>query len=130
MVCYSNSYKNTCGKVVTGVSAIMFLMGLLVIAFGAMQMGAIPGGNKFQGKIPDMSSFSPAIIFLGVISIVIGVLGCCLRCHKNCCLATSFIGLAGVIGLVCLIFGFLVIGDRKYVNQAVNFVCTGVTDDL
>lgn len=130
MVCYSNSYKNTCGKVVTGVSAIMFLMGLLVIAFGAMQMGAIPGGDKFKGKIPDMSSFSPAIIALGVIGIFIGLLGCCLRCKKNCCLATSFIVLAGIVGTACLIFGFVVIGDRKYVNQAVNFVCSGVADDL
>lgn len=130
MVCYSNKYKNFCGKVVTGVSAIMFLMGVLVMAFGGMTMGAIPGNDKFKGKIPDMSSFGLGIVVLGVICIVIGILGCWLRCKKNCILATLFIVLAGVIGFVCLIFGFVVIGNRKIVNQAVNFVCTGVADDL
>lgn len=115
---------------VTGVSAIMFLLGVLVMAFGGMTMGAIPGGDKFKGKIPDMSSFGLGIVVLGVICIVIGILGCCLRCRKNWILATLFITLAGIVGFICLIFGFVVIGDRKIVNQAVNFVCTGVPDDL
>lgn len=128
MPCYSNSYKACCTKVVLLVSTIMFLMGLLTCVFGGMSMGAIPGGDKLKGVIPDMSSFALGIIILGLVCILIGVLGCCTGKAKKWCFATLFIILAGLLGLICLIIGFVMVGGRGLIRGAVNKACEGAAD--
>ena len=128
MVCYSNKYKSCCSKVVMFVSVIMFVIGIVCAAFGGMQMGAIPGGDKLQGKIPDLSRFGLGIVILGAICVVTGILGCLTGKCKKCWFATLFILLAGIIGLVCLILGFVMLGGAGLVSRATDAVCAGVQD--
>lgn len=128
MPCYSNKYKACCRPVVMGVSVLMFLFGLLTCVFGGMSMGAIPGGDKLQGKVPDMSSFALGIIILGLVCILIGINGCCLAKYKNPCWAIPFIILSGLIGFICLILGFVMVDNSGIVSKATDKVCEGAAD--
>jgi hypothetical protein len=112
------------------VSVIMFLMGVITCVFGGMQMGAIPGADSsfMQNKIPDMSRFGMGIIILGIICVVTGILGCLTGKCKKCWFATLFIILSGIVGLICLILGFIMMGGAGLVSRAVDLVCSGVRD--
>ena len=127
MACYSNKYKACCRPVVMGVSVIMFLMGLITAVFGGMSAGAIPGGDKLS-FIPDMSKLALGIIILGVVCILIGINGCCLAKYKNPCWAIPFIILTGLIGLICLILGFVMVGGSGMIRRATNLACQGAQD--
>ena len=83
-----------------------------------------------KGKIPDMSKFGLGIIVLGLICIVTGILGCLTGKCKKCWFATLFIILAGIVGLVCLILGFIMMGGAGLVSKAVDMICTGVNDSI
>lgn len=127
MVCYSNSYKACCGKIIMIISVFMGLVGLITLIFGLLNTGTIPGGDKLK-FIPDMSNLGLGIVFLGIIAIVIAVLGCMLRKYKNCCFATLYIVLTGIVGLICLILGFVMVGGSGLVMQATNAACKGARD--
>ena len=103
------------------------MLGLVTLIFGLMNSGALPGGNKLN-FIPDMSSFGLGIVVLGIISIVIAVLGCLLRKYKNCCFATLYIIITGVVGLICLILGFIMVGGSGLVLKATNLACKSARD--
>lgn len=128
MVCYSNGYKACCTKVVLFVSTLLFLFGLLTCVFGGMSMGAIPGGDKLAGKIPDMSSFGLGIIIVGLVIILTGILGCCTGKTKKCLPALLFIIFSGLLGLICLILGFIMVGGSGLVMKATDLACQGAAD--
>jgi hypothetical protein len=119
MVCYSNKTKANCAKVVGVISTIMFILGVLVAVFGAMQMGAIPtpkkDGKDFTKGLPDLKSYGLGIVALGVLSVLVGILGCCTAKSKKCLCAGTFIILAMIMGLVCLIFSFVALGGTDLV---------------
>ena len=50
------------------------------------------------------------VLVLGVIAFVVGVLGCLTSKCKNCCFATLFIILSGVVGLITLIIAVSMLG--------------------
>ena len=129
MACYSGGTKALCAKVVMFVSCIMTLLGLVTCIFGAMSMGAIPG-DLSQLNIPDMSKLALGILVLGIICIVIGLLGCCLAKKKNCLFATPFIILTGLIGLICLILGFIMVGGSGMISGLLDKVCDGAVNQF
>jgi hypothetical protein len=75
-----------------------------------------------------MSRFGMGIIILGIICVVTGILGCLTGKCKKCWFATLFIILSGIVGLICLILGFIMMGGAGLVSRAVDLVCSGVRD--
>jgi hypothetical protein len=107
----------------------MFLMGLITCILGAMSMGVIPTGELEElKKIPYISQLALGVLVLGIVCITIGVLGCCLAKKKNCLFATPFIILTGIIGLICLILGFVMVSKKGSISELIDGACeTAVT---
>lgn len=131
MVCYQEKTVATCTKVVLIVSALMFLVGLLTCVFGAMSMGAIPGPIADALEELAVGNLGLGIILIGIVCIVIGVLGCCFGKSKNKLAGTIFIVLSGLVGLICLILGFIMSGHgAKLIDKGIDKLCTTVTSDF
>jgi len=93
-------------------------------------MGAIPSMEKYLSDIPDMSKFGLGIVILGIICIVIGIMGCLTSKCKFCLFSTLFIILTGIVGLACLILGFIMVGGHDLVSKAKTLVCDTVNNNL
>ena len=124
MACFTNKCKACCTKVVMIVSVIMFLLGVLVAIFGSMQMGVVPDSiktgemAKAMKALPDMKSFGLGILICGVFIVLTGLLGCMTAKTKKACFACIFIICTMVLGLVCLIFSAITLGDLgKYKDK-------------
>ena len=110
MVCYSDGYKSLCAKVVVGISVLGGLLGLVCVIFGAMSMGVIetPEDKGFSTFVPpDMNGTGTGVLVLGLIVIGTAILGCATSKFKHPCIATLFIIMTLVMGLVLLIVGFI-----------------------
>jgi hypothetical protein len=107
MACYSNACKAMCTKVVVALSVVIFILGALTAAYGAMQMGMIQKPTDFIEFEIDGSGFGMQILILGIIVIVTALLGCATAKFKKPWFATLFIILTFCLGLAMLIMGAL-----------------------
>lgn len=128
MACYSNACKNCCTKVVMGISVLIFILGLVCIGFGAMQMGVVSEATDYVDFTVDQSSLGLGVLVLGVLSVVIGLLGCCTGKYKKPYFACPFILLTMIVGLVTLIIGFIMMGGAAVIQTAVDSACVNAND--
>ena len=111
MCTYSNKTKNTCQKIVGGISLVLGLFGVITLAMGAMSGGGMP--DQLVQLLPENAKAqmsganSTAILGLGVLILATSILGCATARFKNPCFAIPFGILTFVFGLLLLIIGAL-----------------------
>jgi hypothetical protein len=108
---YSNKMKNTCQKVVGGISLLLGLFGVILLAMGVMAGGGLP--PNIEKMLPEdakkaVSGASGSFfVGLGVLILATSLLGCATAKFKNPCFAIPFGILTSVFGLILLILGFI-----------------------
>jgi hypothetical protein len=108
MVCYSDKIKSLATKVVAVVSGIVILMGLLTAIFGAIQMGVVQKPNEWSGVGAfDQSGLGTAVLILGALVILVGLLGCATCKCKKACFTIPFVILTMIFGIILLIVGLI-----------------------
>ena len=113
MACYNEKCSACCGGVIKLISVLICMLGLLVLVFGAMQTDYLPPSTNYVNIDIGKSGFGMAVIFLGLVSIMIAILGCCTAKTKNCLFATMFITTSFLMGLSLLIIGIIMSGFMK-----------------
>ena len=109
MVCYSSRLIAICQKVVMGISVLIFILALLCCGFRAMQMGVVSTQTDYVDYTVDQSDLGLGVLVLGVLSIIIGILGCLTGKYKKVIFACPFGTLTAIGGLVTLIVGCIMI---------------------
>jgi len=112
MSCYTNELKNTCTKVVAGISVLLGIAGIATAAVGFQARGGLPkellDAIKKTGIELDISEgLATPIIAFGILLVAISFLGCATAKFKNPCFAIPFGLLNCVFGLILVIIGFV-----------------------
>ena len=113
MCTYSNKTKNTCQKIVGGISLVFGLFGVITLAVGAMSGLVMP--DQIKQLLPEDAmakmryARSTGIIAFGVLILATSILGCATARFKNPCFAIPFGILTFVFGVILLIIGAIMI---------------------
>jgi len=107
------------------------LLGVITIGLGIMQMGVVqkPFPKYIKLEI-DESGLGMGVLLLGVVSFLVGVLGCLVCKFKKPCFAVPYIILTGIIGLVMLIIGIVALGVAADAVEQVKDKACAESDSL
>lgn len=105
MALYNAKCSACCRGVVYLVSVLIGVLGLLVLAFGAMQTDYLPPASNYINVDIAKSGFGLAVVFLGLASLFIALLGWCTAKTKNCLVSTLFIVITFIMGVAFLVIG-------------------------
>lgn len=110
MGCYLNTCKNTCSKIVIGVSLILGILGVVTIGYGAAQTsGSVKTDNQWTGDFQvKKSGYGMPVIVCGAFALLTSILGCATGKFKNPCVAIPFGLLTLVIGIILCAMGLII----------------------